>query len=37
MVTAKVDTMSGLVQDVNDTCNTTAYTGGEILHIKEED
>ena len=37
MATAKVDTVTGLVQDVNDAWETTAHTGGEIIPIKEEE
>ena len=37
MATAMVDTVTGLIWDVNDASDTTAQTGGEILPIKEEE
>ena len=36
MATAMVDTVTGLIWDVNDASDTTAQTGGEILFIKVE-
>ena len=37
METENVDTLTGLVWDVNDSWDTLAQTGGEILPIKEEE
>ena len=37
MATENVDTLTGLVWDVNDSWDTLAQTGGEILPIKEEE
>ena len=37
MAVSKVDTVTGLVWDKNDSWDTTSNTGGDILLIKEEE